>query len=214
MKETKVTRKGWALSRKHGKKWSMSHSKSALIFQPLTTERWSDFEQLFGANGACGGCWCMWWKLKRSEFEQQKGTGNKKALQAIVQSGQVPGLLAYAGQEPVGWCAVAPREHYSTLDRSRILQRVDETPVWSVTCFFVKKSQRKKGVSLQLLQAAIDYVKRRGGKIVEGYPVEPKKESTPAAFAWTGFSSAFKQAGFTECARRSPTRPIMRYSIR
>jgi GNAT superfamily N-acetyltransferase len=192
----------------------MSHSKSALIFQPLTKERWSDFEQLFGANGACGGCWCMWWKLKRSEFERQKGIGNKKAMQAIVHSGKVPGLLAYAGQEPVGWCAVAPREHYPTLDLSRILQRVDDTSVWSITCFFVKKSQRKKGVSLQLLQAAIDYVKRWGGKIVEGYPVEPKKESTPAAFAWTGFSSAFKQAGFTECARRSPTRPIMRYAIR
>lgn len=184
-----------------------------LVCKPLTLARWPDFERLFGQRGACGGCWCMWWRLKRSEFDRQKGAGNKRAMKALVASGEVPGLLAYAGQEPIAWCAVAPREHYPSLDRSRILQRIDETPVWSVVCFFVKKSHRNRGISIRLLQAAIAYVRQQGGQIVEGYPVEPQTDTLPTVFAWTGLSSAFKQAGFSECARRSATRPLMRYHI-
>jgi GNAT superfamily N-acetyltransferase len=190
-----------------------NREKSGLIFAPLTKERWPDFEQLFGERGACGGCWCMWWKLKRSEFERQKGAANKKAMQTLVASGSIPGLLAYVGQEPVGWCAVAPREHYPTLERSRVLTRIDDRPVWSVTCFFIKRTSRNKGLSVQLLKAVIDYVKRQGGAVIEGYPVDPQKGPLAPTFAWTGLFSAFQQAGFVECVRHSPTRPIMRYFI-
>jgi len=184
-----------------------------LSFHPLTRERWRDFERLFGERGACGGCWCMWWRLKRSEFENQKGEGNRKAMNNIVKSGEVPGILAYAGQTPVGWCSVAPRESFPVLNRSRILKKVDETPVWSIVCFFIDKAHRDQGVSVRLLRAAIEYVRRQGGEVLEGYPVEPKKGRMPAAFAWTGVASAFEKAGFVEVARRSEMRPIMRYII-
>ncbi len=186
---------------------------SELEFHPVTRDRWSDFETLFGERGACGGCWCMWWRLKRSEFEQQKGEGNKKAMRAIVDGGEVPGILAYAGGKPVGWCSVAPRDSFPALNRSRILKKIDETPVWSIVCFFVDKGFRGKGVSRQLIQAAIDYVKQQGGKVLEGYPTEPKKGRMPPAFVWTGLASAFKKAGFVERLRRSETRPIMRFYI-
>jgi GNAT superfamily N-acetyltransferase len=185
----------------------------ALAFHPLTSERWKDLETLFGARGACGGCWCMWWRLRRSEFQRQKGQANKESMRSLVAAGEVPGILAYAGQEPVGWCAVAPRESYPVLERSRVLRRVDDRPVWSVTCLFVRKEHRHKGISVQLLRAAVAYVKEQGGTMVEGYPVEAKTEHMPAAFAWTGVVSAFEQAGFSECARGSPTRPIMRFEI-
>ena len=186
---------------------------SQLIFLPLTQERWSDFEALFGERGACGGCWCMFWRLKRAEFEHRKGSGNKSAMKTIVNSGKIPGILAFYEGKPVGWCSVAPREQFSALERSRILKRIDDLPVWSITCFYIEKHYREKGLSIQLLKAAVEYVKRRGGKILEAYPVEPKKERIPAAFAWTGLASAFKKAGFVECARRSETRPVMRYHI-
>ena len=186
---------------------------SALEFQPLTKSRWSDFENLFGERGACGGCWCMWWRLKRSEFERQKGEGNRKAMKAIVDSGDVPGLLAYAGDVPVGWCSVAPRDRFPVLNRSRILKKIDDMPVWSIVCFFIEKKFRNRGVSVQLLQAVIEHVKRQDGRVLEGYPVEPKKDKMPAAFAWTGLASAFKKVGFVEVARRSETRPIMRFFI-
>ena len=184
-----------------------------MTFRPLTRETWSDFEVLFGKNGACGGCWCMWWRMKRSEYQTRKGAENREAMRAIVEAGHVPGILAYADGRAVGWCSVAPREEFSALERSRVLKRVDETPVWSIVCFFVEKSHRRQGVTARLIRAAADYAQSRGAKVVEAYPVEPRMENVPDPFAFTGFASAFRQAGFVEVARRSETRPIMRLEI-
>ena len=184
-----------------------------LEFHPLTPERWKDLETLFGERGACGGCWCMWWRLKRSQFEKQKGQENKKSLKKIVDSGEIPGILAYTNGQPIAWCSVAQRRTYPVLERSRILKRIDDETVWSVVCFFVAKSFRRKRVTVKLLRAAIKYVSEQGGKIVEGYPMEPRKSQMPNAFAWTGLVSAFRKTGFVEVLRRSPTRPIMRYTL-
>lgn len=193
--------------------FSETASLPALDFYPLTPERWDDLVALFGPRGACGGCWCMWWRLKHSQFEKQKGEENKRALKRIVDSGEVPGLLAYADGHPVGWCSVAPREAFPRLGRSRILKRVDDRPVWSVVCFFVDKPFRRRGVAVRLLEAAVEHAMKHGAMIVEGYPVEPRKASTPDAFAFTGLASAFRKAGFVEVLRRSDTRPIMRYHM-
>lgn len=192
----------------------MGGINNSLEFHLLTPERWLDFERLFGKRGAAGGCWCMWWRLPGKEFDAGKGEGNRRAMKAIVDAGRVPGLLAYHRGQPVGWCAVAPRAEYVRLERSRILARVDEEVVWSAVCFYVAKSYRRKGVALRLLKAAVEYVRSRGGKIVEGYAVEPKKSSTPDLFAYHGLASMFRSAGFKEVARRSETRPIMRYAIK
>jgi GNAT superfamily N-acetyltransferase len=184
-----------------------------LQFHPLTTDKWMDFESLFGPRGACGGCWCMFWRLTRKEFERHKGEGNRKAMKAIVEAGKIPGILAFAQDRAVAWCSVAPREHFTALARSRILKPLDNLPVWSISCFFVEKNYRHKGLSTQMIKAALDYVKKNGGSVVEAYPVEPKKDKMPDAFAWTGLASSFIKAGFKECARRSETRPIMRFYI-
>jgi GNAT superfamily N-acetyltransferase len=155
----------------------------------------------------------MYWRRKRSEYERGKGAGNRGALRKIVRSGEVPGLLAYAAGRPIAWCAVAPRSAYPVLGNSRILKPVDDLPVWSVTCLFVHKDHRKSGVTVPLLRAAAEHVLRQGGRVVEGYPIEPKKGVIPAVFAWTGLASAFRKAGFHEVARRSETRPIMRLRV-
>jgi GNAT superfamily N-acetyltransferase len=185
-----------------------------LNYYPLTLNRWKDLEKLFGERGACGGCWCMWWRLTRSEFERGKGKKNKAALKKIVKSGEVPGILAYADGEPIAWCSIGPRETFSALERSRVLKRFDDKPVWSVVCLFIDKGFRKKGMSIKILRAAVKYAKKNGAKIVEGYPIEPKKGRWPDAFVWTGVPSAYRKAGFKEVHRASPTRPIMRYLIR
>jgi GNAT superfamily N-acetyltransferase len=191
----------------------MASGKSKLEFQPLTPDRWGDLESLFGERGACGGCWCMYWRLTRANYNIGKGEKNRRAMKAIVDAGETPGILAYDNGEPIAWCSVAPRRSFSALDRSRILKPVDDQAVWSVACLFVDKKHRRRGVSVQLLKAAIDFVGDRGGRMVEGYPVEPKKDQ-PDAFVWTGLTSAFIKAGFREVERRSETRPIMRYEIR
>jgi len=185
----------------------------ALTYRPLTPERWDDFERLFGARGACGGCWCMWWRLKRSAYERSKGEGNRQAMKTIVSGGEVPGLLAYRGSAPVAWCSLGPRERFPVLDRSRTLKRVDDTPVWSVVCFFVAREMRGQGVTAALLRAAVDFARKNGCRMLEAYPVAPLKGRMPSAFAWTGFLSTFQQAGFQEVARRSATRPALRFQI-
>ena len=187
--------------------------KPKVVCHPLTPDRWRDFETLFGERGACGGCWCADRRRPRSEFVRDKGAGNRRFMLKVVKAGEPPGILGYLGGEPVGWCAVAPRNDYQILARLRILQPVDATPVWSISCLFVRKDQRKKGLSVQLLLAAVEHVKSRGGTVVEGYPVEPKSSSMPAPFVWVGLASAFRTAGFREVARRSDTRPIMRRQV-
>jgi GNAT superfamily N-acetyltransferase len=192
---------------------SSLESLQDLEFHPVTAERWHDLETLFGERGAYSGCWCMWWRVKRSEFEKQAGQGNKDALKKIVDSGEIPGILAYADGEPIGWCSVAPREAYPVLDRSPVLKRVDDQPVWSIVCFFVAKPFRGQRVSAELLQAAVEYAASNGAKIIEGYPLVPKRDRMPDVSTFTGLVSIFRQAGFVEVLRRSETRPIMRYFI-
>lgn len=187
--------------------------ESELEYHPLTPARWADFERLFGPRGACAGCWCMFERLTRSQWEQQRGEGNKQAMRAVVESGEVPGLLAYAGGAPVGWCSIEPREAFPSLDRSRLLKRVDEQPVWSVVCFFVARAHRGDGVTAGLLRAALAYAHEHGARIVEGYPVETSAARISDLSAWHGTASAFRQVGFVEVARPSKTRPIMRYVL-
>ena len=189
-------------------------SSTALTFASLTPQRWADLEQLFGPNGACGGCWCMWWKLTREEFARNKGAPNRRAFKHIVAAGTEPGLIAYRHGEPVGWCAVEPRERYAVLARSPSLAPVDEQPVWSVTCFFVKAGHRRSGVGGALLNQAKRFVAARGGRLLEGYPKDLRGKFPGANSVWMGLASTFTAAGFKEVARRAPTRPIMRIAVR
>ena len=178
-------------------------------FLPLTTDSWNDFVELFGDKGACGGCWCMYWRLKAADYNKEKGEGNKKAMKKLLKKSS-PGIIAYVKDKAVGWCAVAPRDEYIRLETSRILKPVDDKKVWSVSCFFITKELRGKGLSVPLLKAAVDLAISKGATIVEGYPTEPTGRMANA-FAWTGIASTFQRAGFEEVERRSKGRPVMRY---
>jgi GNAT superfamily N-acetyltransferase len=187
-------------------------SLPALEFLPVTPERWADLERLFGEHGAHGGCWCMWWRLRRSDFAKQTGEQNKQVLKAIVDSGEIPGLLAYADGEPVAWSSIGPRERFAALEQSRKLKRVDDKAVWSIVCFFVAKPFRGKGLMGRFLKAAVAYAKQRGAKIVEGYPIEPTGRLSGYS-GYAGVASSFRKAGFVEVLRRSERQAIMRYLV-
>ena len=184
-----------------------------LTFRPLTAGRWNDVVALFGDRGACAGCWCMWWRLPHAQFVRQKGPANKRALHKIVDSGRVPGILAYAGKQPVAWCAIEPREHYARLGRGRVLKKLDEQPVWSVVCLFVARPFRNRGISTPIVSAAVEHARRRGARIIEAYPVDSKTRRADMS-VYSGLASTFRELGFTEVARRSPTSPIMRLALR
>jgi GNAT superfamily N-acetyltransferase len=183
-----------------------------ITFKPLTPARWQDFETLFGDNGACGGCWCMAWRLQNKAFQQNKGAGNKRAIKKVIEKGKPPGIVAYSGREPIGWISIAPRTEFVRLEGSKVLAPIDDQPVWSVSCFFVRKDFRQQGLTVELLNAAADFARKKGAKIVEGYPYDLNQKMAPP-FVWTGLAAAFQKAGFKEAARRSKTRPIMRRSL-
>lgn len=185
---------------------------TTLSFRPLTPDLWTDFERLFGPRGACAGCWCTFWKLRGKVYEENTGEPARQMQKSLVESGTVPGLLAFHDDEPVGWIAVEPRSAYAKLAHSRILKQVDNAGAWSVTCFFVAKQARRQGLTVALLKAAVEYVREQGGKIIEGYPVDADRD-LPDVFIYHGTVAAFHKAGFVEVARRSETRPIMRFFI-
>jgi len=155
----------------------------------------------------------MFWRLSGKQWHAQKGEGNRKAMRKLAKAGTPPGLLAYVNGEAAGWCAVGPREEYVRLATSRVLKPVDDQPVWSITCFFVAKPFRRQGLTVALLEAATKFARKRGARILEGYPIEPKKEQ-PDVFVYTGLASAYRKAGFKEVACRSPTRPIFHRNLR
>ncbi len=155
----------------------------------------------------------MWWRLPRAAWDRGRGEGNKRGLEAYVKGGSVPGLIAYDRGEPVGWIAIEPREAYPRLERSRILARVDGAAVWSITCFFVDRSQRGEGLAATLVRAALRHARAGGASAVEAYPVEPRRE-VPDSRMYTGAASTFRALGFREVARRSAIRPIVRKALR
>ena len=183
---------------------------SKLVIKPLTPGCWPQYETLAGPNGASSGCWCMWWRLPNKQYRAGQGATNKARFKRLVNRGPPPGLLAFEGDEAVGWCAVCPRRRLPALDRSHNLARVDGMPVWSASCFFVKRSERGKGISSALIEAALAYAKAKSAPALEAYPWDVKVKKAPPGI-YTGIASAFERAGFKVVARRAPHRPVMRY---
>lgn len=186
----------------------------ALEFQPLTPDRWDDLERLFGPRGAHSGCWCMWWRCSRREFEKNGNAGNRAAFRRLVERRVPTGILAYADGLPVGWCSVAPRDTYPSLLRSRTLRPIDDRPAWSVVCFFVARQWRGMGVARKLAKAAVDHVREQGGDLLEAYPTDPRGRRLEAVSSYMGTPEILRPAGFRECARPSEARIVMRKGIR
>jgi GNAT superfamily N-acetyltransferase len=153
----------------------------------------------------------MFWRQSSADYNRLRGSSNRRAFRRLVASRTPPGVIAYVGEEPAGWCAIAPRAVYGRLERSRVLAPADEAPVWSIVCFFVARPHRRRGLTRRLIEGAVAFAASRGATIVEGYPIDPRQgKGTADVFAYTGIASAFRAAGFSEVIRRSPTRPIMR----
>lgn len=188
-------------------------TKPSFTYRPLTRENWQDLEALFGPSGAYSGCWCMYWRTSRAEFARRGSAGNKEDFKAVVELGTPTGILAYVDGVPAGWVSVAPRETYPSLERSRVLKRLDDEPVWSIVCFFVGRDFRRLGVMSGLIHAAVDFAAGRGARQIEAYPTDPSFRSRSPAEAYMGVLPAFEKAGFEEVARPRPGRVIMRRPI-
>ena len=185
-----------------------------LTFETLTRKNWGQFVQLFGDKGACGNCWCMYYRLNKSEFREGKvEDGNKNAMKELVWENKPVGILGFYDGQAIAWCAFAPREDFMKLEKSRVHKRIDDRMVWSIPCFFIDKKFRKQGVSVALLEGVIKYARENGIKIIEAYPTIPTQEKLPDSFAWIGLYTSFERAGFEIADRTSKNRPMVRYYI-
>ena len=181
-----------------------------LRIRRLTPDLWPALEELFGENGACNGCWCMYWRIG-SAYRKASSERNKAAFRKVVRRGPPPGLIAFDGDLPVGWCQLTPRDALPGLEQSWRLRRLDDLPVWSISCFYVRKGYRRMGITSSLIAAAVRLAKKAGAPALEAYPLDANL--TPSA-SGTGYASTFERAGFKVVGRHVPPRPIMRYDIR
>jgi GNAT superfamily N-acetyltransferase len=185
-----------------------------LTFEPLTKSNWSKFLILFGKNGACGNCWCMYYRLSRPDFHEGKyNDSNKNAMKEIVWADKPSGILAFYEGEAIAWCAFAPREDFIKLEKSRVHKRIDNKKVWSIPCLFISKNFRRSGISVELLKGAINYARLNNIEIIEAYPTIPTKEKLPDSFLWVGLYKSFERAGFEIVDRTSKNSPTVRFYI-
>jgi hypothetical protein len=187
-----------------------SRPDSPVTTRPLQPDDWPIVEKLFGANGACGGCWCMWWRLPvhGKAWQEAKGENNKQQFRSLIERGDVHAVLAFAGEEPVGWLCFGPRETFPFLDKSRVLQTQRGDDTWSMVCFFISSRWRGCAVATALLQAGTKRAFALGAKEIEAYPADPKSGKLPAAFAYTGVPKLFQKAGYKKLKRPSGMRLI------
>ncbi len=180
-----------------------------LKIRPLAPELLAALEDLFGDGGPCSRCWCMYWRIGAA-YRKRPAQRNQRDFAAIVEQGPPPGLLAFSDGLAVGWCQVTPRADLPWLDREWRLKRIDDVPVWSLSCFYIRKGYRRQGVTSALIDAAVKLARKNSAPALEAYPLDA--DLTPSV-SGTGYVSTFLKAGFTVVASHTPPRPIVRLDL-
>lgn len=201
---------------------SRAHSgkgKERVSVRTLRSKDWPVVERLFGANGACGGCWCMYWRLPQGGrlWEENKGDKNRRAMEKLVSGGRVHACLAFAGDDPAGWCCLGPRADFPRIERTKALATEWSPKTWSVVCFYIPARWRHRGVATALLKHAVSVARDHGAAELEGYPVRSTKSEVaeiPAAFAWTGIVPLFERCGFKKATDSGQSRDVYRRRFR
>jgi GNAT superfamily N-acetyltransferase len=179
-----------------------------LTIRPLGQQEWPALEDLFGRAGASNGCWCMYWRIG-PRYHERSRADNKNDLKELASSERAPGLLAFDGDVAVGWCELAPRADLKWLAQARYCPPVDDLPVWSIPCFYIRRTHRGQGVTGALIEAAAEASAAAGAPALEAYPVDT---ATPGHKnnLFRGVASTFAKHGFVVVARPKLDRPIMR----
>jgi GNAT superfamily N-acetyltransferase len=200
------------------------HRRVPLQIKPLTPDRLKDLAVLFEQGGDPKWCWCAYFRVRGISFSNASKARHRSILETATRDGaaegRAPGLVAYEGDEAVGWISIGPRDDYERLAHSKVLAPVDDTPVWSIVCFVVGRQARGRGIARALLDAGVDYARAHGARMLEAYPTEvPNGTRIPSAEVYRGTLSMFERAGFKVVARRAgpgaaTPRPIVRRAIR
>jgi len=199
-----------------------------LEIHPLTAQRWDDAVAVFGTRGDPARCWCQWFRVRNPQWRSATTASNRAGLRRQAEGASAghppPGVVGYLDRLPVGWCGAGPRQGYPRVLASQLLRAdavaadVEDPDVWSVTCFVVRAGRRNQGLSLGLLEAAVELAGAFGARVVEGYPIDVDVKAaagTPISTSglYHGALSTFLKAGFREVARPSPARPVVRLEL-
>ena len=186
-------------------------------FKEAGAALWPAFEKLFGENGACGGCWCQYWRVPKGgkTWEAAKYDMARKAMKHLFLTNRVTGLLAFDGDRAVGWCSFGPRRDFPRIENMKAYRRDDTDGVWSINCFFIDKNYRRRGLAREMLRAALKFIKKKKVRVVEAYPTPLSRNGNklPPAFSWTGPMKIFEEAGFEIIQRLSYSRPLARKKL-
>ena len=181
-----------------------------LTFKPLTPDLMDDLKIVL--RGSWGSsCWCMFPRVSGAQWNKLPGEGSganrrRIAMENLARRPIAPGLLAYRGEQPVGWAAIAPREELTRVERSRATPRVDQEEVWVIPCVTVHTEARGQGVAVALVRAAAQYAFENGAPAVEAYP-RAGAQRTGDDNIFFGTEPIFERAGFQVVRGPIPTRP-------
>jgi predicted GNAT family acetyltransferase len=185
---------------------------------PLTPDLWPAFEDLFGKQGACYGCWCTHFRLPPAARRESNRERNKDHIKARIEAGPPPGLLAFEGQIATGWMQIGPRldvPEWNNKGRgSAPIDPADaaDPAVWAISCFFIRSKARGRGLTHRLVGAGIDFARAGGAHFLEACPIDQSKDSRSIGL-FVGSTRVFEKAGFQTVATRKPGRPLMRYVL-
>jgi GNAT superfamily N-acetyltransferase len=162
-------------------------------------------------------CWCLSHRLRAKDIDELGGGDRVRAMRALCERENPPGVVTYLDGVPVGWCNVGPRADIPRLAGSKLIRPVDDVPVWSIICVVVRSGHRKKGVTRPLIQGAVEYAASRGAPAIEAYPVDPPGRMD-VTMAFVGTRSMFEKNGFrvigtTDAVASKMPRIVMRRDI-
>lgn len=191
----------------------------SVSIEPLTPDLWPAFEQLFGKQGACYGCWCTYFRLPPAARRASSGLRNKDHIRTRIEAGPPPGLLAIEDGIALGWMQIGPREDVPEWNNKGRASAplgdgtANDPAVWAISCFFVHAGARGRGLSHQLVAGGIEHARRNGARLLEACPIRESKDSRSMSL-FVGSARVFEKAGFAVMAERKAGRPLMRLELR
>lgn len=185
---------------------------------PLTPELWTAFEDLFGKQGACYGCWCTYFRLRPAVRKVTDSAGKKEIIRQRIEAGPPPGLLAFENGQAVGWMQIGPRSdvpewnNAGRVSAEAAPNEAADLTVWAISCFFLRKQARGRGLTHRMVAAGLDFAARNGARFVEACPMDQAGNSKSIGL-FVGSSRVFEKAGFSRLVERKAGRPLMRYVL-
>jgi len=179
-----------------------------------TAPRWGDVQHALTGGGDGASCQCIWPVLTNKEWNATTTPQRTEMFRAEIDEGPPPGIVAYVDGEAAGWIRIGPRTRQARIPRTRIIaaattEPFDDESVWAITCFVVRREHRGAGLNRILLDAAVEYARGSGARVIEGYPVDTGGEKQRANELFHGTLGTFLAAGFTERAELKPGRTLV-----